>query len=64
MGSKVMIQITMAENGAVGVNGPLHDKILCMGLLEVAKAAVLTYVGEEKRIIEPAIMNAGMRKSN
>lgn len=35
--------ITMNVNGQVAVNGPVQDRILCLGMLELAKLAVLNY---------------------
>jgi hypothetical protein len=38
--ARMEIVITMDEAGRVSVNGPLENKILCFGLLEVAKEAI------------------------
>lgn len=37
------IVITLDARGNIGLNGPLHDKILCLGMLELARKAVLDY---------------------
>ena len=37
------LKITLSENGQVSINGPLEDKILCLGLLEMAKRIVHEY---------------------
>lgn len=50
----VKIEITMDDQGRIGVNGPLQDKILCFGLLELAKAAVHEF-GRNKSGLIPAI---------
>jgi hypothetical protein len=57
---KVILTISMDEKGQVGVNGPIQDKILCLGLLELAKLAVIEYNPETKiatpmgpRVVEP-----------
>lgn len=36
----IQIVITLDDNGHVGINAPLQDKILCYGLLEMARAAI------------------------
>lgn len=37
------IEIVMREDGHIGVNGPLQDKVACLGMLEMAKQAVLSF---------------------
>ena len=40
----IELMITMDnQTGAVGVNGPIHNKILCLGMLELAKQAILAF---------------------
>lgn len=39
---EVILTITMTPQG-IQVGGPIHDKVLCMGLLELAKPAILNY---------------------
>lgn len=38
----VILTITLTPQG-VKVEGPIHDKVLCMGLLELAKPAIYNY---------------------
>lgn len=38
----IVLTITLTQSG-IQVGGPLHDKILCMGLLELAKQSVINY---------------------
>ena len=48
------ITITLLDNGQVSVNGPLQDKILCYGLMEIAKETVKTIADKaasEQRVI-------------
>ena len=35
--------IEVLEDGRVNVNGPINDKVLCYGLLEVARDAIYEY---------------------
>ncbi len=39
----VTIKIEVTENGQVGITGPLHDKVLCYGLLNVAMDIVRSH---------------------
>lgn len=39
----VELKITMDDKGQIGVNGPLKDKVLCYGLLEVARDAIKAF---------------------
>jgi hypothetical protein len=45
---KVTLMISMDEKGRIGVNGPIQDKIFCLGLLELAKVVVLEYNPDTK----------------
>ena len=51
----ITLKIELEENGSISISGPIHDKILCYGLLESAKDAVREHVAKEatKRIIAP-----------
>lgn len=40
---QIELTVRVLPNGQVQVHGPIHDKILCLGLLELGKNAVLTY---------------------
>lgn len=45
------------QDGKLNVNGPIHDKTLCYGLLESAKDAIRDYVAENQSpILKPHIM--------
>ena len=45
------ISIVMFDNGEVSVNGPLHDKVLCWGLLKAAENIVTNFLGEKKIVV-------------
>ena len=59
----IQLIITMDEEnkGMVNVSGPIHDKILCYGLLEVAKDAVRAYEAQAKNIIIPELKVAAIK---
>jgi hypothetical protein len=37
------LDITLGSDGSLNVNGPVENKVACLGLLELAKHAVLTH---------------------
>lgn len=39
----VEIKIVLSDNGEVSVHGPLENKLLCLGLIEAAKPAIMAY---------------------
>lgn len=51
----VVLTITIKENGAVGVTGPLENKLLCHGMLGMAAKAVNDF-DADKRIQEAGVM--------
>ena len=40
---EIILKITLKEDGNIDVNGPLHNKVLCLGMMEIAKDLVLKY---------------------
>ena len=53
--------VTMQPNGELSLYGPLNDKVLCLGMLEFAKTAVLSAETKPKIAIPPADMLAELR---
>ena len=51
---KTEIKIILEDNGEINVIAPLAEKILCYGLLEIAKDLVRNYE-EESKIVKPII---------
>ena len=51
----ITLKIELDEQGQISISGPIHDKILCYGLLESAKDAVREHVAKEakKTILAP-----------
>lgn len=57
MSVQVELRITFSNEGEIRVHGPIHDKILCFGLLELAKDAIKNYKPEEKQnIVVPTLV--------
>lgn len=50
----VTLTVTMTPDGNVNVNGPIANKVLCYGLLELAKDAIRRYNPE--RIVRPSLV--------
>ena len=49
---KVTLEIVFnQETGEVGVRGPLHDKLLCYGLLSLAKDAIRSHQQEPQPLV-------------
>jgi len=51
---KDVIRIGTDETGKVFLNGPMNDKIFCLGLLEIAKQIVIEHGKKESDIIIPS----------
>jgi hypothetical protein len=45
------IIITLHPGGGVEINGPLHDKILCFGMLKMAENMVGEWKPEKKQMV-------------
>ncbi len=51
----VQLVITMDEKGNVNVNGPLANRVLCFGLLEMAKSNINEWVAkQQEQRVQPA----------
>lgn len=50
----VTLVIRLNENGRVSVVGPLHEKLVLYGMLEIARQTIQEHVVEEKTIVQPA----------
>ncbi len=57
--SKLTLTIMMEEDGRIGVNGPIDNKILCYGMLELAKQAIQAYQSGPKILVPngPVLVN-------
>lgn len=61
---QVRLVITLEDDGRVNINGPLRQKLLCIGLLEMAKETVQDYhkgqAAEQRIEIATSEMAAGL----
>ena len=44
------ITIQLFQDGRIGLNGPMHDSVLCYGLLESAKDALRAYQAQQQAV--------------
>lgn len=52
--SQIQLVISMDEAGAVSVNGPLNNKVLCYGLLATAQDVIKDMNDQQaKKIVAP-----------
>ena len=51
----IILTITLTPQG-VQVGGPINDKVLCLGLLELAKPAILNYDPSKIVVAQPGVM--------
>lgn len=49
----IQLVIEMTPDGKVGVIGPLQNKVLCYGLLEIAKEVIREAGAVAERRVEP-----------
>lgn len=49
----IELRIKMLDNGEITVNGPIRDKLLSYGLLEMAKQIITNY--QESNLVIPKI---------
>ena len=54
---KAKLVILLLDSGKIEVNGPLHDKILCYGLLEIAKDVVKSCDIQSKIMTTPIMLH-------
>lgn len=50
------ITITLYKDGRVQMNGPLENKVICLGLLAVGTDQVNRYVLKQIEAVDPAII--------
>lgn len=41
-------------NGGISVNGPIDNKVLALGLLELAKVAIINHQPQAEPLVKPA----------
>ena len=52
----VELKITINEAGQLGITGPIADKMLCYGLLEMAKEMIQEHARKNQSLITPVTM--------
>ena len=50
---ELTLKITVTRDGQIGVEGPLENKLLCMGILEMAKDAIKAYDPKKIQLVRP-----------
>ncbi len=48
---KAKLTIELTEDNQLNIMGPLEDKILCLGMLEMGKKMVWDFKGPEKKVV-------------
>lgn len=65
MGVKVSMTINVMDDGQVGIVGPLQDKVLCYGLLEVARDVIQNYKADVSPLVVPKLVRVSeLNKGN
>ena len=50
----ITLTITMDENSAISVNGPINNALLCYGLIEAGKIAITEHAKQQQNRVQPA----------
>ena len=53
-----MIQLVIQfdeKNGGIQLAGPIDNKILCLGMIELAKVAIMNYKPNTSGIVNPGV---------
>lgn len=66
--AEVTLTVVLVEGGGgVSVTGPIHNKILCYGMLEAAKEAIMEHQRREQdrriQLASPADLPQGLMES-
>lgn len=61
---KLQLTIRVDPDGQISVHGPIHDKIFCLGLLEIAKKIVIEHKVQQPKIIVPQIVTGPIKAGN
>lgn len=57
----IRLVIDLDDRGQMRIEGPIHDKILCYGILEAAKIAVKEHQAAP-RVVQPIIQGISVPK--
>jgi hypothetical protein len=55
---QIQLTITLDDNGAINVNGPIDNPLVCYGLLVMAKDAIAAHIANQARRVQPAPAHA------
>jgi hypothetical protein len=58
------LEVTLGSDGSLNVNGPVENKVACLGLLELAKQAVLSYDSRQVAAAPVGIDLSNLRSGN
>ena len=61
---KVQLNIRLDQNGEISVSGPIHDKIFCLGIMEIAKRVILNHRPEQPKIVVPSLVTPPINKGS
>lgn len=51
---QIQLIISMDDQGHIGINGPIQNTMLCFGLLEMAKLAIVDHAKQNEKRVQPA----------
>lgn len=54
----IVLSITLNNDGSINVQGPIHDRIVCYGLLEMAKDAIRDRHSQPQNVKDKNLLNA------
>jgi hypothetical protein len=54
------ITITIDQEGGMQVLGPINDKVLCLGMLEMAKQIVIMHKAENNLVVPKLVIPRGV----
>jgi hypothetical protein len=52
----VELKITIDDSGRFSVSGPIENKMMCYGLLEMARDAIVDHCAKNQSLITPVSM--------
>ena len=58
--------IELDDKGQLNINGPIQNKVLCLGMLELAKSLVIDFKAEDlpKVVVSPVVDIDLLRRKN
>lgn len=59
---KAQLVVIINDDGTIGVNGPVDQTMLCVGMLEMAKVAILEHRNKAQKLIQEVPPGTVLRK--